>query len=254
MKKMTMLTCCAAALLFSCKKSSTGTANDELLGPQANKVLHYSFNGNLSDGSGNGLGASDSFNISYAADRFGRANQAAVFGGASNPSVILTPSLGSKISGLPMAVSLWFKAVSVNTAQVLVKSDGFEKPNASGFRIALGYRPGQIGFTFGDKTSSSGTNYVVTPQNVVSADTWTHMVVNVRAANDFDFYINGVKNTNCTIGGTATSMVFYPAPVRGIIGNDELYNIYYQGALDDYRVFTKVLSQEEVSALYNFHP
>jgi hypothetical protein len=79
-------------------------------------------------------------------------------------------------------------------------------------------------------------------------------VVNVRGANDYDFYINGTKLTNCTYGGSATAMVFYPEPVRGIIGNEDGLTVHYGGLLDDYRIYTKVLSPEEVAALYNFQP
>lgn len=28
----------------------------------------------------------------------------------------------------------------------------------------------------------------------------------------------------------------------------------FEGVMDDYRIYKKALSQEEVSALYNFHP
>lgn len=254
-----ILTIITMVVLVSCKKEKNdppANTDPELLGPQTSKVFHYSFNGSLKDGSGNTLNAADSFNITYTADRFGRTNQAAVFGGASNPSWILTPALGPKITGFPMAISFWFKPVNVNSGQTIIKSDGFERSATSGFIVAFGYRPGQMGFTFGDKTTggSTGTNYVVTPQNVLTNNTWQHIVVNVRGANDYDFYINGTKINNCTYGGFATSMAFYPPPVRGMIGNTDDYPSYYEGALDDYRIYTKVLSQQEVSALYNFVP
>lgn len=235
------------------KEDPPANTDAEKLGPEANKVLHYAFNGNLKDGSGNSLNAADSNNITYTTDRLGRANQAVVFGGQTNPSHILTPSLGAKITGFPMAVSFWFKTAST-FYQVLFKSDGFERPFMSGFRFTMGARPGQMGFTFADKTATAGTNYVVTPQNVISLNTWYHVVVNVRGANDFDFYVNGVKLTNCTMGGSATTMVFYPEPVRGIMGNEDGFSYYFDGALDDYRVYTKTLSQQEVLDLYNYHP
>lgn len=259
MKKIVFLGILSISLFSSCKKDKTSSpvnTDPELLGTQTNKVTHFSFNGNLKDGSGNNLNAADSMNITYTADRFGRSNQAAVFGGASNPSFILTPSLGSKINSFPMAISFWFKPVSVNSYQVLIKGDGFERSGISGFRVTFGARAGQMGFTIGDKTigGSTGTNYVVTPQNVITANTWQHIAINARGVNDYDFYINGVKNTNCTYGGFATSMVFYPEPVRGVIGNEDGFSYWYAGALDDYRIYTKVLSAEEVAALYNIRP
>lgn len=245
----------------SCKKDGKPApppnADPELLGPQTSKVAHYSLNGSVSDGSGNNLnGTSTSSNLTYAADRFGRANQAAVFGGPSNIVWISTPSLSSRVTGFPFAISLWFKATGVTNSQTLVRTDGGESSSYSGCWLQLGVAgEGTMSLSFGDNTgySSSSRNTITTPA-VFTANTWTHVVINVRGANDMDFYINGVKNINCSYSGSATTMVYNPTYPGGFIGIFPGASSTYEGLMDDYRIYTKVLSQTEVSALYNFQP
>jgi hypothetical protein len=242
-------------LLTACKKDKTQTDTDpEKLMPETGKVFHYNFNGSLKDGSGNGMDAVDSMNISYTADRFGRSNQAILFYGDSNPTWMLTPSLDAKITGFPFSVSFWFKTSTPNEPQGIIKADGLERAYNSGFWVNVGMRPGQVGFGFGDKTSYDilGTNYIVAP-DMITADTWYHIVVNVKGANDYDFYINGVKKTNCETGGSASTIAFYGGTTVGMIGRLN-YGYFFNGAMDDYRIYTKALSQSEVSSLYSFHP
>ena len=84
MRSLALSVLASFVLITSCKKDSKkeepSNPDPELQGPQTGKVFHYSFNGNLADGSGNNLAAiNPTNNLTYGADRFGRANQAALF-------------------------------------------------------------------------------------------------------------------------------------------------------------------------------
>ncbi|HLG38556.1 MAG TPA: LamG domain-containing protein [Chitinophagaceae bacterium] len=245
---------------ISCKKDSkppTPDTDPELLGPETNKIIHYSFNGSLSDGSGNNLNATNSANdLTYTTDRFGRANQAAVFPGTSGPVLVLTPSLDTRVTGFPFSVSVWFKTSSVSNSQILMRSDGGEGGSYSGYWLQIGVAgEGTMSFSFGDNTgnSSSSRNTITTPP-VFAVNTWNHVVINVRGANDMDFYINGVKNNSCSYSGDATTMAYHPTYHGGAIGLYPGASSIFEGVMDDYRIYTKVLSQTEVSSLYNFQP
>jgi hypothetical protein len=260
-KQFFMAALCSTVIFSSCKKDKTPDPvinNDpEQLEPQANKVFHYSFNGNLNDGSGSNLNAADSNNITYTADRFGRANQAVLFGSSSTINII-TPSLSSKITGFPCAVSFWFKTEDVSDYQTIIKSDGLERNTYSGFTVQMNSYPGSgiLSFSFGNNTGTSSSSYkvITSPEVITSNNTWYHVVINLRTAEDYDFYINGTKYTNCITQGTAASMAFN-SPSNGILGlYDGMPNSNFNGALDDYRIYTKSLTQQEVSELYNFHP
>ncbi|MCX6320134.1 MAG: LamG domain-containing protein [Bacteroidetes bacterium] len=248
-------------LLFtSCKKDKKETppANDpELLGPEAGKVLHYSFNSIAKDGSGNNMDPNSTNNLSFTTDRFGRANQAALFGNGGSTTNIITPSLSGKISGLPVAVSFWVKTDDFTRSQLIAKSDGFERSTYSGYTIYLGaWGNKKISFSFANNTGIGSNAYsiIISPELITANNTWYHVVFNVRSATDYDLYVNNVKYTNCTTGGTATTMVFNP-PSVGIMGvYDGTANTNFTGALDDYRVYNRTLSEQEVSTLFNFRP
>lgn len=243
-------------LLFSCHKDKKAPVDTdpEKLNPETNKVLHYSFNGSLNEISGNQLNPLDSNNIAYTADRFGRPNMAVAMGGNNMNSHMLTPSLSSVISGLPVSVSFWFKTSDVSQMQCIAKSDGFERSTYSGFTIYLSaWGEKRLSFSFAD---NSGRNYslIVTPEAITAPDNWYHAVFCVRSATDYDFYLNGVKYNDCTVGGTVTTMVFNP-PSVGILGMyDGVASSGLKGALDDYRVYNRSLTAAEVAALYEFHP
>lgn len=263
--KMRSLALCASAILFvlvSCKKDKSPTPppnNDpEMLGAQSSKVFHYNFNGHLNDGSGNNLNATQSNNIAYGADRFGRANQAAIFGSQGNTTTVLTPSLAPQQVGFPFSVSFWFKANNVTESQTLIKSDGFERSMYAGFWAQLGITgAGTLSFNFGDGsgTNSSARNSLISPA-IFNVDTWYHVVVNVRGADDMDLYVNGTRINNITYDGYATSVFYHIEPASaGLLGSyDSSSDSDFAGMMDDYRIYKKILSQTEVSALYNFAP
>ena len=261
-KQILFAALCSIAILSSCKKDKTTEPpvdyTDELLGVQADKILHYSFNGSLDDESGNNLMATYPNNVTYTADRFGRPDHAIVFGGSSNMTTLATPSPKPFITGMPFSISIWFKATAVSTSQTLVKADGGEYNTYSGYWLQLGaVAPGAMSFSIGNNSANNSTarNTITTPA-VFTAGNWYHVVVNVRGANDMDFYINGVKNTSCSYDGSATAMVFCSQQNQqlGVMGVFMGVGSIFEGVMDDYRIYKKALSQEEVSALYNFHP
>lgn len=259
MRSITLFVLVPLLAFTSCKKDSKApvpNTDPELLGPETSKVSHYSFNGTLNDGSGNNMNPISSGNITFSSDRFGRANQAAVFAGSSTVSYSVIPNLSAKITGFPFSISLWFKTTSISTSQTLMKSDGGESSTYSGYWLQIGVAgTGTMSFSFGNNTGLNGSsrNTISTPA-VFSANTWYHVVVNVRGANDMDFYINGVKNNNCNYDGSATSMVYTPVPSNGVIGLFAGAASGFDGTMDDYRIYAKTLSQTEVSTLYNFQP
>lgn len=251
---------CSSLFVVSCKKEKDNNTdnNPEQMGPQPGKLVHYPFNGNVRDTSGNSLNALNVYNIIFEADRFGRPNEAAVFGSGPNNSTIAVPSVSAKLSGLPFSISIWFKTADPNSSQALIKADGGEYNNTSGFWLQLGkVGPGKMTFGFGDNSSLNETaiNTITTPA-LFSANNWYHIVVNVRGANDMDFYINGEKNTSCSYAGTATSMVFCTQANQliGSFGFHPGFTTFLNGSIDDYRVYNKTLSPQEINALYSFRP
>ncbi len=261
MRTILLAAICSAVFAPSCKKEKAitpPTPKDELLGAETTKIFHYSFNGGLKDGSGNNLNATDSGNIVYGTDRLGRSNQAAVFGTSNNTSYVVTPSLMSKQIDFPFAVSFWMKPNTNVGSQTIIKSDGGDIINKySGFWAQLGLAgTGSFTFSFANSTVAgySGRNTLYAT-NVITSNVWHHIVVNCKGKDDMELFINGVKNTSITYDGDASTIVFDSNVTPGLLG------VYgggvpqdFRGMLDDYRIYKKVMTQTEVSKLYNFTP
>jgi hypothetical protein len=93
----------------------------------------------------------------------------------------------------------------------------------------------------------TGSRNSITTPAVFSTNNWYHVVVNVRGANDMDFYINGVKNTSCTYDGYGTTMVYTTAPSMGVIGVFPGAGSAFDGVMDDYRIYKRSFPRRSIS-------
>ena len=92
MKSKSLTLSVSLLLLFmtSCKKSTTEpdpvppvpTAEEQMT-PASGKVVHYLFNGNTRDTSGNNNHGGEAGYLSYGSDRFDRSNRALVLNGSN---------------------------------------------------------------------------------------------------------------------------------------------------------------------------
>lgn len=253
------------SLTTSCKKESqitepptntTPTTTDvELLGAETDKLFHYNFNNTLKDGSGNNKHALDSANITYTTDRFGRPNQAAVF--SNSKSRIKTPLLSSQELSFPYTISLWVNMNEVETNQMMIQSN----PNSSKYygywlqHIPVEQGP-RLAFSFGNGggTSASSRNTIISSK-ALTPNTWSHIVIVVKGFNNMELYINGAKDSNSRIEGDAQAMMLVTnTETLGIIGSAVTDNAWFNGKMDDYRLYKKALTTTEISNLYSFKP
>lgn len=261
MRTILLAVLCSAIIAPSCKKEKNvvTATQDEFLGPENSKVLHYSFNNSVNDGSGNNFNAISSNEVTYVADRFNRANQAIYFtqSGTSTSNVI-TPGFTSQNLSFPFSVSLWFNADSIYNGECLLRSNGGESSSYHGFvfqfnpRIENDPSTTTLSFSFGNGgvPSPGSRNTIFGQENSFTTNQWYHAVVVVRGYNDMDMYINGSKISNTIYSGSANTISYSGGGTIGMyLGNGK-----YKGKMDDYRVYNKVLSQTEVSKLYNFTP
>jgi len=141
------------------------------------------------------------------------------------------------------SVSAWFKAVDPSGLSVIfckeINGDGSTPWSCSfGFSTYGSY----INFGVSDLTDTSASSF--SGNSVVSADTWYHVAVVFDGTNQY-IYLNGVldgtqvatqglgSNTNNAYIGKLTDGVNYP----------------FNGEIDDVRIYTRVLTQDEVTQL-----
>ena len=192
-------------------------------------IATYQLDGNANDLSGNYSGTPT--DVSYEVGEF---DLAGVFNGSS--SGIDLPSL---TNSYPFTVSAW-----INTSYF--PSPTFApivQQNIAGQRITIGatsvWNPNQIAIAFG------GTSQFSTDANSITSNQWTQITACFRASTDFDFYINGspanVTNNGGNHGGTATNA----------IGYNGVSTEWFDGSIDQVRIFNKALNSTEVTTLYN---
>lgn len=95
----------------------------------------------------------------------------------------------------------------------------------------------------------SSATYIST--NTISQNTWHHIVVTKQGddTNNVKFYIDGVLDATASAG----SLVM-PMGTRGIGTRMEGPTEYFQGGIDDLRIYNRALSPSEISGLYNWGP
>jgi hypothetical protein len=202
-------------------------------------VGYWPFNGNANDASGHGLNGTIN-GATLATDRFGRANAAYSFDGSS--SYI-------SFAGLPTSqtnnwtVSSWIKPASLpqlGTA-VCVGFDNGISGTANGYQMCInsgdsGIPGNQFTAIYGGiATYSSGIAFA-------STNTWTQIVL-LRSNGIASFYVNGTK-----VGGTVSGNPRVPTAFT--IGSCTGFR-FFNGLIDDVRVYNRALSANEVVQLYS---
>jgi hypothetical protein len=190
-------------------------------------VGYWPFNGNANDESGNGNNGTVN-GATLSADRFGNTNKSYSFGPNKYVEVLNSSSINLTNS---ISISIWVKAQPSTTI------------------IRKGF---QYGIDLDIFNSSGNTNGLyphsyqptLLSPNPVIQDNWTH-IVTTNGNNVQKMYINGVlvKTTNIT-----STYTLYPNNLT--IGSWYL-NETYNGMLDDIGLWNRVLTQQEITNLYN---
>jgi hypothetical protein len=200
-------------------------------------VAYYPFNGNANDASGHGINATNN-TATLTADRFGNANQAYSFNGANSymgfANVPTAQTNNWTISSWikPASLSQLGTVVSVGYDSGLSGANGFQTcVNSGNSGIAGGYFTAIYG---GISTYNSG--YAFT-----STTNWTHIVL-LRTNGVASFYVNGTQ-----IGGTVSTTPHIPTAFT--IGSCAGVR-FFNGAIDDVRIYNRALTPTEVAQLY----
>ena len=190
-------------------------------------------------------------NIEYA---FGRYGQAAVFNGSSSQINLPTGDLSLGTNNI--SVSLWFNSANIT------------QDNQSLFWFQHYQNPIRIGAVLSSTTAgmggdndvrfycySSGSLNASTDSDILNSNTWYHAVFVKSSTSGMTIYINGSSvatntsatgnlNTNMTSGG-ANSIGYYKTTAS---------NLYFNGSIDQFRMYSSALTQAQVTKLYNEKP
>ncbi|MFH0866208.1 MAG: LamG-like jellyroll fold domain-containing protein [Bacteroidota bacterium] len=202
-------------------------------------IAKYYFDGNANDESGNGSHGTV-YGATLTTDRFGNLNSAYDFDGVDNYIEIGTPSIINNFNALTLSVWVVLDRTDVNLG-IVAKTNGtlndfgFEYNHWSGENLAF------------------AVNYNYTPQGVrlnlgtLTAKSWTHLLGFWDGSN-VGFYKNGIEITSVPYTGKP----LIDGNLSLTIGRLGSYGgWYFDGKIDDVRIYNRVLDSVEIDSLYH---
>lgn len=225
-------------------------------------VAFYPFSGNVDDSSGNNnLGTNNGATLTT--DRFGAANKAYSFNGTS--SFIKIPNSSSlTASTYQLTIAAWVKlnqfTGSPNKAASIV-----DKANGSSGDWGIFYQdfdanPAVEKLRFGGYIwySSVILSQGLRTSTVPTQNQWVHIAYTIDGNSVTNYYINGVNESQIGNGGNGFSLWENNADMyigRSGTVNGNYYGFtgsnynYFNGAIDEVRIYNRVLSPTEVQYL-----
>jgi hypothetical protein len=202
-------------------------------------VAYYPFNGNANDASGNSNNAT-TVQATLTTDRYGNPNQAYSFNG-TNSYIGFSTLPTTQVDN--WTVTAWVKPASLNQLGIAV-SLGYDD-GVTGNGYSLGISAGSNGDETGNQLFGvfGGVYYgwINSGFTFTSTNQW-YQVVMLRNSGVTTFYVNGVLTPNSTT-------ISPQAPTTFKIGSENGIR-FFNGAIDDVRIYNRALSSNEVAQLY----
>jgi Putative Ig domain. len=221
--------------------------------PSNGLVAYFPFNGNANDASGN-LNNGIVSGASLTTDRFGVANKAYSFNGQNN--FISVPNSASLLLPGSFTISLFFKYSGAGTSGknywTILNKNQTGGGNYDPFHIFVeaindaSMKPGQIGIRFAD--GIIGHERLFESKSLVNDGSWHHIAFAYDSiAYTYKFYVDNNLDSTMNVG-SGWHPTTNDAPLT--LGNWSAYDSYFNGSLDDIRIYNRALSQSEISFLY----
>ncbi|MHC4526916.1 MAG: LamG-like jellyroll fold domain-containing protein [Planctomycetota bacterium] len=148
---------------------------------------------------------------------------------------------------LPISVSMWIEPNSLGTNQFLFENDEYNGSNYYGIWAYI-KDTNAISIAYGDGGSPASWNRrSKVSSSTVSPSEWQHIAFVISGATDMDIYINGA-DAGGTYSGTGSALAYSSA--SGNIGSRAGSSYFFDGSMDDVRVYDRALSGEEIDQLY----
>jgi len=213
-------------------------------------VAYYPFNGNVNDESGNGNNGTIN-GATLTTDRFGNSNSAYAFNGIDNYIKVQNPLV---LKNSNYTISLWIKVLQLPISSYCnyIMELGNGNYGVQGHSISI-----NNSYPMSSPTSGWSVNCPNTDATRVNFQTgtlpysgvWYHIVL-VRNDNSVDYYENGTMIKQLLTNGTLPN---YPNPLDLYIGARAqlLPDFFFNGIIDDIRIYNRSLSSSELTELQN---
>jgi len=216
--------------------------------PTEGLVAYYPFNGNANDESGNGNNGEINGPV-FTLDRFNENESAIEFDGFNdNINLFSDDSIDYMFSPSKMdysfSISTWFYTYSLTPqfGYYPILHIGYSSPS---WQFNLGIRDSlaDTKVYFG----SHGFNEQIYSTNSTSINQWYHVVAVYNGLNHVAYlYINGTLNTTMNITNGDSNC----ENQNVYIGYGQAWGSYFDGKIDDLRIYNRALIEEEIQVIY----
>lgn len=214
-------------------------------------AAEYMFNGNAIDESGNGFNGT-LYGPTLCADRFGKTDKAYNFNGLDN-YISLAPTSDMGLTDSSLTISAWFNVSNFDQPfhgdQAIIGNDSYN--NSYECLFAIIRTDTSYGGTAIRKPCFGFYNADMYGVSTIESQTWYHIVVSYdKTTKQQSIFVNG------QLDSTVTSVENYIGTSDLVIGRafggvNVLGSTYFTGSIDDVRIYRRVLTSEEIQALYH---
>ena len=222
--------------------SISGIAQTPSYVPTNGLVGWWPFNGNANDGSGNGNNGTN-YGATLTTDRFGNVNNAYSFDGTSN--YINVPNSATLQFNGGITISAWMFATSLPSPVSFWFSKGADGGTPFSWTSSVPSSPNN--FTLVSVYNNSNQTCGTSSSSYLTLNQW----VNVVATFDGSFaktYFNGVLESSTVCSYTTFSNIYDLKFGRRHVSGAPYY---WNGKLDDFGIWNRALTQQEITSLYN---
>lgn len=225
---------------------SASTLRDQL-------VAHYPLNGNTVDASSNGVTAIATASIAYSTDRNGRASSAASLEKAGYIDISNRRLLQNATQA---AISVWIENRVGLGEYGFVVAAGDSRPGLDPIDISI-RQTGRLTAEFTDcsiASSNPARSIGVTDGTTIPTGRWIHLVSQFKSEGGttvYELYIDGVLARTFTY--QHSHRIYYDSDMPVQIGSlTSSSSASFRGKIDDVRFYNRMLTSDEIRALYEF--
>lgn len=229
MKKKNLLFIIFAILGFSISIFAQSTIPNDL-------YLSFPLNGNAADVSGYNYSGTINGGVIPSSDRYGNTTGAMQFDGSSG---YIDIPYNESVGASDFSISYWACPSATNSGFVFTKEESFVPNNQ--------FRVGSSGDYFGcfsDSTLTYGGGLPYIP----TADVWAFYTI-TRQGGTISLYVNGIFQSNLI----TPEPIMHSNTLNYRIGGMYNGNTFYNGKVDDLRMFKHALTDDEMTSLLNLN-
>jgi hypothetical protein len=214
--------------------------------PTNGLISSYTFNlGNANDETGSNNGTV--FGATLTEDRFGNENKAYVLDGV-NDYIDFGDVPGFQMGKNDFSISFWMNYDTDQLSQVIGKRGGSSN-NYEQYNILIGSNLSVV------PTTSSSVNYFLRSNGLNATESagdlkgsWRHIVLVFDYDGVKSLYVDNVLNSSSSTTFTGDFNAVGSSLIVGFF--DQSSGYYYDGKIDDIYIYNRVLSEADITALY----